>query len=874
MAIITHTDGDVNMKYAYLNIFPDQFKKEKDKLENDTWIKNSMDFFATKSYQQYRTNRDTFAKNYDLLNGKITAKDFDEGNIDEVKDFMSTIVTKEVKLPSYVKHYPIINPPINTLIGELSKRPDIYKAKAFDEDSQSEELSAKTAILEQYVTNKIKQDIIMKAKLSGQELDNDTFEQMTEEELQNQLTDYTSMAERWANHVLECQKIDFSMKELSEDGFKDLLAVTREYFHIYEDCSKLGFNVELLNPKNVCILTTPNKKYTSDPSGRSRGSHAVSIVDVMEISEIIERIPELTKDEIDHLRKGLENFGIMDARESNLGKGETGPNTIQYDTYNRLLLQERMMVESDMADPGNDDPFGNLFGLTSGVSAFGYKYVVVTSYWQSKELVGQLDYIDEMGNEQSIMVDENYVESSFPEEIKVTWGWRNRWYRGVKVGPDVYHIAPLKILNYCPVIGLINNGKNTAPKSFVDLMKPFQMLYNVCMNQLFNLLKKEKGNIGVVNIRRIPRVKDGDGQDDIDVWEAEAEARGIMFDDDSPENLKAPVSNTTVIKNVDLTRTQEIQSRYNLAVQLRNECWKLVGISDQRIGEMTATETATNTNTAIAQSYAQTEPLFAAHQYLMNQVYQAIIDASLYTQSQLPTSSISYITNEGEAAFIEIQGNDLSLRDIKVFIASRPEDQKLFNEIRQLAQPLLQNGGSFLEVIELYSTNSIRQMKQTFRKLKKEQQEQADRENQLKQEQLKQQQEQFEQETQQAVQEFEETREDENYNKELDRINKKEVALINQLGRNPLADADNNHNGEADALEIVNMQMNKDKVDKDHKIKLLQIQQKEKERQSKIDMEREKLATEKEKMANDLKMRKLEIKQRGQQKAAAKKSKK
>ena len=31
MAIIVHTKGDLNMKYAYLNIFPDQFKSEKAK---------------------------------------------------------------------------------------------------------------------------------------------------------------------------------------------------------------------------------------------------------------------------------------------------------------------------------------------------------------------------------------------------------------------------------------------------------------------------------------------------------------------------------------------------------------------------------------------------------------------------------------------------------------------------------------------------------------------------------------------------------------------------------------------------------------------------------------------------------------------------
>ena len=44
--IITHVTNDVNVRYAYLNIFPDQFKTDKEKLGNESWIKNTMDYFA------------------------------------------------------------------------------------------------------------------------------------------------------------------------------------------------------------------------------------------------------------------------------------------------------------------------------------------------------------------------------------------------------------------------------------------------------------------------------------------------------------------------------------------------------------------------------------------------------------------------------------------------------------------------------------------------------------------------------------------------------------------------------------------------------------------------------------------------------------
>ena len=237
------------------------------------------------------------------------------------------------------------------------------------------------------------------------------------------------------------------------------------------------------------------------------------------------------------------------------------------------------------------------------------------------------------------------------------------------------------------------------------------------MNQLYKLLEKEVGKVQLMSLRHIPIPKDGDAQDALDVWEMEARNRGVVFVDDSPENLKAP-SSFNQFTSLDLTRTQEIQARYTLAQQMKIECWELIGMSKQRMGSVAASETATGTRTAMAQSYSQTEPLFVAHEYVMGQLYQAIVDAALYTESKKPQSTLSYITNEGESAFVQVNGTDLTLRDIQVFLTNRPEDTQMFNELRQLSQAVIQNGGTLYDVIELYSTKSMREMKKTFKELR------------------------------------------------------------------------------------------------------------------------------------------------------------
>ena len=856
MAIIRYTK-DATIRYAYLNIFPDQFKTDKEK-QDESWIKNTMDYFANKAYAEYVKNRDTFVKNYDLIKGILRMEDFyQEPTVKSFTDMM----TADLQLPAYVKMYSIMTTPVNELVGEITKRPDTFRVKAFDDDSKAEELQFKTDILQEYVIGQAKQKIVQQAAMQGEEIDEEELQQLTMDQVKDVLDSYTSVAEKWANHVLTCQKAEFNLKEKSEDAFRDLLISGREFYHIYEDNSKLGFNVEVANPKNTWFLTTPDRKWISDPTGRAQGAYAAGTVQVMELSEIIESIPDLTKEEIDHLRSSLQDYGLINVRESNLGNPNAIPgiDSVQYDTFDPLVLQTRMIIESEMKE--NNDGLKDFLGLTSNVSSFGYKYVVVRSYWISKKKIGKVIYLDELGNEQSVLVDENYKSGTIPTQESIEWGWINQWYQGTKIGPDIYHIKPFKLLNYCPIIGTTFEVKNTEAKSLVDLMKPFQVLYNVCMNQLYKLLEKEVGKVYLTSIRHIPIPKDGDAQDALDIWEMEARNRGVMFIDDSPENLKSP-SSFNQFRDIDLTRTQEIQSRYTLAQQLKNECWELVGMSKQRMGSVSASESATGTNTAIQQSYSQTEPLFVAHEYSMGQLYQSIIDAALYVESKKPQSTLSYITNEGEAAFVQVNGSDLKFRDLKVFLTNRPEDKQMFDELRGLSQAVIQNGGSLYDVIELYSTKSMRAMKKVFKELRDRQMQVQDQQMQTQQQQIDQQREIAAAQLQQAQLQKEQEIANDNYQNELDRINKKEIALIAAEAKNmgPLSDVDKS--GAPDVLEINKIAAEQSRTAKDYEMKMADIQGKNVQNLQKLEIEREKLKVARENQKNDLEIARLNAKNR------------
>jgi len=862
MPIIIHSK-DQNLDWARWNIYPDQFVPEAEK-RTDDWMKSNMDYFANVAYSQFIKGKDTFVNNYNLVKGILRPQDFYISDTDdpELRSFADTVV-RDVELPNYVKHYPILNPPLNTMLGELSRRPDVARVKAFDEDSKNEELQFKTEILQQFILEQAKSKMTTQLGIQGQaNMSEQDQEQLTMEKVAEYMTDYTSLAEKWGNHVLEAMKMQMNLKEISEDCFRDLLICSREFYHIYEANTKLGVAVENLNPKNVWFLTLPDKKYI-------KNAFAAGTVHVMELSEILERF-DLSKKEVDHLRKGVRELSLFSPRESNFeNPNVSGWESIKYDTYSPYIVQQRLLVESMLKE--NVDPLNDFLGLSSNVNTFGNKYVVVQAYWCSKKKVGKLTFTDEEGVEQTTLVDESYKK--IPNEVSIEWNYVNQWFKGYKIGSDVYNVEPFDLLEYCPIIGVVHEIKNiNEAKSLVDLIKPYQILYNVCMNQLYKLLEKEIGNVYLMSMRHIPIPKDGDAQDALEIWEQEARKRGVVIVDDSPENLKSP-SNFNMFKNIDWTRTAEIQSRYTLAMQLKQEAWELVGITRERTGGVAATQTATGTNTALSQSYAQTEPYFAQHEYVLNDVYQAVLDAVQSIEVKKPWSTISYINTEGEQAFIRVNSQDITLRDLQVFVTTRANDQRAFEELKQLAQPMLQNGATPYEISVLYTTNSIRQMKQVFKSLKDKIDQMQQQEQQIKQQELQQQQAMFQHEQEQAAIQDQLDKEFEHGENELDRLNKKEVALIAAAAKERSAFKPEPNAGDEDmalAAEAAQEGMYKDR---DYQLKLSQIQQKAKESNDYVAMELKKIALDREKIQAQLQMKRMDIKAKKAQAKAKPKSK-
>ena len=104
------------------------------------------------------------------------------------------------------------------------------------------------------------------------------------------------------------------------------------------------------------------------------------------------------------------------------------------------------------------------------------------------------------------------------------------------------------------------------------------------------------------------------------------------------------------------------------------------------------------------------------------------------------------------------------------------------------------------------------------------------------------------------------------YQKELDRINKKEIAIIQATGFGKVESEDANANAVPDVLEVSKFASEEAKATKDYQMKMSELKSKQMTAAAKPNIEKEKLQVARESQKNDLEIAKLNAKNRASKK--------
>jgi hypothetical protein len=783
-------------------IQPFQFVSEKEK--DEEWRAWNLDWLEFQGMKQLRRNARRLMKNYKLAKGIIDKQDYIVEEDNEMADLIDTL-TKEDVSAFELKFYPIIPNVINVLTNEFSKRSSKIMFRAVDDISYNEMLEEKRQMLEDVLMQQAQQKQMMKMIEMGMDPSGEEAQQeMSPEKLKTLpeieeffKKDYRSMIEEWATHQMKVDDERFKMQELEEMAFRDMLITDREFWHF--DMKEDDYEVELWNPLLTFYHKSPDVRYVSQ-------GNWVGKLDMMSISDVIDKFGwMMTQDQLEALE------AIYPARSAGYAiQGYQNDGTYYDPTrsheWNTQMPSLAYRQFTSLYDAGSQ--FGDIvqwiLSDSEDLQDFGKSYMlrVSTIYWKSQRKVGHLTKIDKEGNLIQDIVSEEYKITDKPEYNTsvykqkskdnlmfgehLDWIWINEVWGGIKIGPNrpafwgmnnPGGINPIYLgLNggrpgrvpfqfkgdttiygcKLPVEGAVFGDRNTRSVALVDLMKPFQIGYNIVNNQIADILVDELGTVIMLDQNALPRHSLGEdwGKNNLSKAYVAMKNFQMLPLDTTITNTENPLS-FQHYQVLNLEQTQRLMSRIKLAEYFKNEAFAVIGLSQQRMGQQIAQQqTATAVEQAMNASYAQTEQYFIQHSdNLMPRVHQMRTDLSQYYHSKKPSIRLQYITGNDEKVNFQMNGTDLLMRDLNIFCTTKTNSRSIMEQLKQLAVSNNTMGASIYDLGNVIKSESIAELTGVLKKAEEKVQQQKQAEMQ-QQQQMQQEQIQAQQQQQQAQQQF------------------------------------------------------------------------------------------------------------------------
>lgn len=830
---------------------PIQFLPLKEK--DDEWRAHNMDWLEFQGMKQLRRNARRLMKNYKLAKGIIDKTDYIVEEDNEMADLIDTL-TKEDTSALELKFYPIIPNVINVLCNEFSKRSSRIMFRAVDDTSYNEMLEEKRSMIEEVLMANAQQKMMMKLIEQGGDMESEEAQQMMSPENLKTLPeieeffrkDYRSLVEEWASHQMQVDEERFKMQELEERAFRDMLITDREFWHF--KMNEDDYELELWNPLLTFYHKSPDVRYISQ-------GNWVGKMDLMSVSDVIDKFGwMMNQEQLEALEAiyPVRSAGYAIQGYQNDGSYYDATRSHEWNTQMPSLAYRQFTSVYDTKF-GTGDIVEWILSDSEDTVDFGKGHLLRVSqiYWKSQRKVGHLTKITELGEMIQDIVDETYKITDKPEYNTVLfkqktkdnlvfgehidWIWINETWGGIKIGPNrpafwgqnnpgginpiylgLHGGKPGRIpfqfkgdatLYGCklPVEGSVFGDRNTRSISLVDLMKPYQIGYNIVNNQIADILVDELGTVILLDQNALPRHSLGEDWGKNNLSKAYVAMKNFQM-----LPLDTSITNTENALNfqhyqvLNLEQTNRLLSRIQLANYFKNQAFEVIGLNPQRMGQQIAQQqTATGIEQAVNASYAQTEQYFIQHSdNLMPRVHQMRTDLAQYYHSKKPSVRLQYITGMDEKVNFQMNGTDLLMRDFNIFCSTKTNSRAIMEQMKQLAMTNNTAGASIYDLGNILKSESIAELtgvlKDAEQKSMAQKQQEQQAQQQMQQEMLESQERQRQMDIQFRAEQA-----------ELDRQNDVLIAEIRAAGYGSMVDIDKNQQSDfQDALGKIQQQDN------------------------------------------------------------------
>ena len=743
---------------------------------------------------------------YNLYNSIFDEKDFKR---------ITNPFKVEDGFPATPQDFNIIRPKVDLLIGEETKRPMNFRVVRTSQEATSELMDKEKEMLMQYLmaqlTSKMGEE---EAAQFQQQLQ--SGEIMPPEAIAKYMSkDYKDVIENTAYHTLTYLKEKLSLPNEFIKGWKDALIAGREYYYIgvlndepYMEC---------VNPVEFSFEESPDLEFVEDAGWCCRRMK-------LPIATLYDRY--YNKLEEKDLNKLTE---MLTGRPSN-DLGDRGPvddfgGGIQFRTFDNPLM---------------DNKTRNVIN-------------VYHCCWKSFKKIFYVTYMDETGTPQVEIADETYKKTGM--EIDVTPDWIVEVWEGYRAGSDLYFgIQPIEYQHVSidnpnsqklPYTGAVYSNRNSKPRSLVSILRPLQYMYIVLWYRLELAIARDKGKVVNMDITQIPKSMNITPER----WMHYLSSVGVNFINPYEEGWNVPgreggkPATFNQITALDLTMSNVIAEYIQLMDKIEQLAGTISGITEQREGAISSSELVGNVERSVVQSSHITEPLFWVHNQCKRHALTMLLDTAKGAWQQTGKKKLSYIFDNGERAYIDIQ-DKFFYEDMDVFVTDTSKDMENIQKLQQLIQPAMQNGASLLEAAEVLTNDNFNIIKQKLKEMQERQEQIQQQAQQAEQQQAIQLQQMQNEQREQELMLEEAKMELERYKVDADNQTKIAVAEISAYRGSEEKDA--NLNGIPDPMEIAKDATQQRKIASDEYTKRYEARQKKEIEDKKIELERDRMKHEME----------------------------
>ena len=708
------------MGYEMINLTPQQLPFSK---KNKAWRRKHLDWADSKTFFNYSLVRKSVVHkkiNYDLLNGKL--------NMSDLEMILNPEKLSAGFIPDKIQHYPIMNSKLNVLRGEESKRVFDFKVVVTNPNAIAE------------IENNKKQELLQKL----QEWVANTFQ--SEEEANQELekiNDYYSyewqdMREIRANALLNHYVKELNIPLMFNQGFMDAMAVGEE---IYQ-CDIVGGEptIERLNPLKVRI-------FKSGYSNKVEDADMIILEDYWSPGKVIDTFYDvLTKKDIEYIEKMPTNIGqsVSDSMDSI--------------DERRGFINGSMIGEEFSTEGFFWDPLGTQDGISDSLLPYDLagNLRVLRVYWKSRRKIKKVrSYDPQTGEEVFNFYPETYIIDKDAGEEEYIFYINEAW-EGTKIGTDIYVNMRPRVVQYnrlsnpsrCHfgIVGSIYNLNDNRPFSLVDMMKPYNYLYDAIHDRLNKLIARNWGSLVRLDFAKKPKGWD------VEKWLYYAKTMGLAVEDSFNEgNVGAATGKLAGALNnastgvITASDGNQIQQYINLLEFIKMEMAEVAGISKQREGQVSNRETVGGVERATLQSSHITEWLFVVHDDVKKRTLECLLETAKIALKGR-SKKFQYILSDNSMRVMDIDGDEFSEADYGLVVDNSNGVQELSSKLDTLAQAALQNQTlSFSTIMKLFSSSSLAEKQ---RLVEKDERSIQERQAQAQQQQLQVQQQEIEQKAQ------------------------------------------------------------------------------------------------------------------------------